>query len=73
MFGRFREVFGRSLHEFWLDNAQGLNLSKFDRELVGAGKQPLLQAVKTRWGTAGRDIVKRLLPKPLKRRVRRSA
>ncbi len=63
MFKRFQNIFERSLTDFWVDNAHGLDIEKFDAEVVHSEGCGLLEAVKTRWGRNGVAIIKRLLPK----------
>jgi len=68
MFKRFQTVFERSLEDFWVDNAHGLDVEKFDAEVVRSGGRNLLGAVKTRWGKDGITVIKRLLPKHFARK-----
>lgn len=63
MFKRFQTVFERSLEDFWIDNAHGLDVEKFDAEVVQSGGCKLRGAVKARWGKDGVTVIKRLLPK----------
>jgi len=61
MYGKFGKIFGRCLDDFWLGNACGLDVAKFDRELVQSGGK-LLEAVKAKWGRDGAAVIRRLLP-----------
>jgi hypothetical protein len=59
----FEDTFGRPLDDFWIDNARGLDLEKFDREVVFSGELTIMRAIYQRWGKVGLDTIKRLLPK----------
>ena len=63
MFKRFQNTFERSLADFWIDNVHGLDVEKFDAEVVKSGGHSLLEAVETQWGRDGVTVIKRLLPK----------
>ena len=67
MFRRFEACFGHSLDEFWINNARGLDLIKFDKKVVRSGGKSLLIAVRSKWGKEGVAILKRLTPKPVKK------
>ena len=68
---KFGETFGRELKEFWIDNTKGLDLERFNREVVGAADiRGLLTAVYAEWGDNGVRLVKRLIPKGTKLRSR---
>lgn len=62
-FSRFQACFKRSLKDFWIDNVRGLDVEKFDREVVKRSRCSLLVAIKMQWGKEGAAIFKRLIPK----------
>jgi len=62
MYAKFQKVFGHCLDDFWLDSVRGLDIEKFDREVVKSeGK--FLEVVKERWGREGAAIIRRLGPR----------
>lgn len=70
MCSRFQKVFERKLEDFWIDNVKGLDIAKFDKEVVCSGSHSVLAAVKLRWGREGVTVLKRLLPKRFVNRKR---
>ena len=63
MYSRFQTIFGRDLWDFWIDNVAGLDIDKFDRELIQSDGKSLIKAVQAKYGREGGTIIKRLLPK----------
>jgi hypothetical protein len=68
MFKRFNDTFGVSLRDYWIDNAKGLDVDKFSREVLNTGGNKLLASVKAQFGRNGVTVIKRLLPKPKRRK-----
>lgn len=71
VYSDFERLFGRSLDDFWIDNSRGLDIAKFDAELVHAGNRPLLKVVREKWGAEGATMVALLLPVPPKKGKKR--
>jgi hypothetical protein len=63
MFSRFQSTFGVSLHDYWIDNARGLDVEKFRKEVLKSKTGQFLAAVKAKFGKDGVTVVKRLVPK----------
>lgn len=68
MFSRFQTVFGVSLRDFWLDNAKGLDVDKFRKQVLKTNSGQFITAVRNQFGKDGVTVVKRLMPKQKARR-----
>lgn len=64
---KFQAIFGVPLDDYWIDNAHGLDVDKFNKEVAHSTQKGLLKAVTAKWGRDGRTVVKRLLPKQFPR------
>jgi len=62
-FKKFKDVFGRSLGDFWIDNTKGLDVEKFRAAVLTDHDSPFLEAVKAQFGREGTAIVRKLMPK----------
>ena len=63
MFKAFKNVFARSLDDFWIDSNAGFDVVRFSKELVRPGKRSLIAAVRLKWGAEGAVVIKRLTSK----------